>query len=297
MRKLIILLSCVIILVSSALMVSAEGYGDSASEIRYNVMPFDTISFGSGSTYPFPANAIPMNTNQGSFNFDYGLFSGHTSIEYYPDVGQVVGHTTFICPDDQFVLRLSNCLIPRPVFLGPIATLTSLDFDDFAISDIHVSCKYFSLVGRESNGEFVVGTDFAIIDYTDTGDTNVKSLGSLLEDALDEKGYDNPDGIYVDELVITVNLNRYTVNTPVLKFSSIYQWIKPQFSFYVLSEGVGFDIPETDVPVGEADLSDFLINTVEGFLGWEIVPGISFSNILYIFVIVALLLWFLTLLI
>lgn len=290
MRKFIILLCCIVVLASSAVIGSAVEYP--GPDKYYSVLPFDTIAFND-TVVPFPFNVANEETDRPLIEYD-DLFSFEGYLYYDSVNGQHVGDLTFRAPANTITLTLSNKLILHESLLR--AVFWCMDPSSLNFGQVRITGGYFDVVGAENNGTFSVGTAYHSIDIVDSAISTGKFIGDLIYNEIANNGYDNTL-VYIDKLVVEIDLLQLNPSTPYVQMCSVFRRNPPQFSMYVLQENVRFDVPETDIPVGEADLSDFLINTVEGFLGWEILPGISFSNILYIFVIVALLLWFITLLI
>ena len=300
MRRLVILFLAVLIIGLSV--VPAFAAIDHTLYDYHSLLSFDCMygSLDPGLKIDWPFNYVQPGLSKQEFSLASGVVIGDISSTnnqvgnivnasfYMPTVAGNLGRSVTFTLNGE-----SSQVIPRGYLSEDSCFMISADISKLKLSSVRISgvVKTFDKeVSLNDEKHTVVSIGF---DQTFDCPNNAARISKNLNECLN--GISEINGYYyvlLEDLSVEITCVRTDVDTPEFILSEeitlnkygTNQW----YSQYEL---------KTNIVGPDQNLTTWLMNSVEAFLNFELLPGFSFSFLLQIILVVGLLLWFIKLLI
>lgn len=295
-RKISIVLMIVVLTITCSCVVFGATFG-SLSGVYYSVFDFDYISSedietGDEFTYPFVGGTVSQQTvnTDGYIGTSSADFVGTANYLTTDNLsGQYVGISTYSTERSaRWTFHADT------VYWSSGLVLEVSDYNDnVAYTNININFEVVDLV--DSSGQYEVVS--IPIRIGERAEGSRVLLHSMINERLDELDID----------LYTYRLDNFTISVEGVGDSGeaipYYLVLKTSVSDSP-SHGAnraqnwlnGYDLP---VPSAQAPVvaTEFLTDILEPFLGFEIIPGVSMGGVLAFVATVALVFWFITLLV
>lgn len=301
MRKFLVVITVVFILGLSVI----PAFAAEKTDLSYStVLSFDSISGSlSSREFPWPFNSTKLGVYREEFSLGDDMFYGDYTSTDYDSGNQIWPHFYFPLVAGSVgsleVLTLSSNgiqVVPRGHLDGGFDIVANVD--DLAISSVVISgcVEIIETVTDGNSGNTKYSTSFRSFQRSFHPSGNVARIGDWLNQCLNSiPEIDGQYYVLLQELKVQLHCIRQSVSTPEF---SVYSAISPN-RYGVEQWLYQYDLKKTVTVVqngvADFDLTTWLSSSVGGFLSFEIAPGFSLDKILYLFLVVAVLLWFLKL--
>lgn len=283
-RKLFVLLSCALILICAVLPASAASMAGSDDTVQFSFLQFDYIRSPGVGVFEWPFNTSYRGSE---CEFSYDFMYGRSKLSSTKDS---LLNGSFYIPADNYIALYSK--------MTCINVDSSSDFEIWCSgSTVLSSCVINCDLVRFEDKSFAQDTL-----YTHTTERltvrvpvtdNVARIGDCLLAACKEKV--DSGLVLLQNLAIDISFSSTSSDTPCFTVASSVSPNPPMayFGTWVYRQHLSQDVSYNYANPAYFDISSWVTDTLGGILSFEIAPGFSIDGILLIFLVLAVVTWFL----